>query len=268
LARAENGQITGVFDGRDGLPEFPLYFMTGSQLGLIVKDADGSLWLVDLPSMRKELLLKKAAVPQALEKAEITSTYRDGEGNLWFGTKRDGLFRARKQVITAYSEADGIADKNVYTIYEDRVGTVWIGATGGLFKRENGTFASIKFTKKFHVNAIGEDAAGRVLISDGGTLYVQENNQFVPFEPGKIPDVGYIFAIRADRENALWIGGDSGLMRFKDGVLTSFSAADGLAGNGVKVIIESKSGGLWIGTYDGLSHYKNGKFTSWREADG
>jgi hypothetical protein len=59
-----------------------------------------------------------------------------------------------------------------------------------------------------------------------------------------------------------------GLMRFKDGVLTSFSAADGLAGNGVKVIIESKSGGLWIGTYDGLSHYKNGKFTSWREADG
>ncbi len=140
LAQAENGQITRFFDERDGLPEFPLYFMTGSQLGLVAKDADGSLWLVDLPSMQKELLLKKAAVPPPLDKAEFYSTYRDGEGNLWFGTVRDGLFRARKQIITAYSEADGIAVKNIYPIYEDHAGTIWIGATGRLFKYENGTF--------------------------------------------------------------------------------------------------------------------------------
>jgi ligand-binding sensor domain-containing protein len=114
LARAENGRVTGVYDERDGLPKYPLYFMTGSQLGLIAKDAGGALWLVDLPSMKKELLLKKGAVPPPLVETEIFSTYRDGEGNLWFGSFRDGLFRARKQIITAYSEAEGIADKNVY----------------------------------------------------------------------------------------------------------------------------------------------------------
>ncbi|MGI8642426.1 MAG: ligand-binding sensor domain-containing protein, partial [Pyrinomonadaceae bacterium] len=268
VARAENGRITGFFDERDGLPEFPLYFMTGSQLGLVAKDADGSLWLVDLPSMRKELLLKKAAVPPPLEKAEISSTYQDNEGNLWFGTIRDGLFRARKQIITAYSEADGIAEKNVYPIYQDRTGTIWIGTTSGLFKRENETFALVKSTENFQVNAIGEDAIGRILISNFSALYVQENNRFVPFEPEKTPDVGYIYAIHADRENALWIGGGNGLMRFKDGVLTGFTTADGLAGNDVKVIIEARAGGLWIGTYDGLTHYKDGKLTSWREADG
>jgi signal transduction histidine kinase/ligand-binding sensor domain-containing protein len=267
VARAENGRVTAVFDERDGLPKYPLSFMTGSRLGLVAKDADGSLWLVDLPSMQKELLLKKAAVPPPLERAEILSTYRDGEDNLWFGTTRDGLFRARKQIITAYSEADGITVKNIYPIYEDRAGTIWIGATGGLFKYENGTFALIESTENFLVNAIGEDAAGRILISNGGTLYVQENNQFVPFERGKIPDDGYIYAIHADRENALWIGGNTGLRRFKDGVL-EITTADGLAGNDVKVIIEARAGGLWIGTYDGLSHYKDGKFTSWREADG
>jgi signal transduction histidine kinase/ligand-binding sensor domain-containing protein len=268
VARAENGRVTAVFDERDGLPKYPLYFMTGWRLGLVAKDADGSLWLVDLPSMQKELLLKKAAVPPPLERAEIISTYQDGEDNLWFGTVRDGLFRARKQVITAYSEADGIADKNVYPIYEDRAGTIWVGATGGLSKYENGTFTLIESTENFLVNAIGEDAAGRILISDGGTLYVQENNQFVPFERGKIPADGFIFALHADRENALWIGGEKRLKRFKDGVLESFTTADGLAGNDVKVIIEARAGGLWIGTYDGLSHYKDGKFTSWREADG
>jgi signal transduction histidine kinase/ligand-binding sensor domain-containing protein len=268
VARAENGRITGIFDERDGLPKFPLYFMTGWQLGFVAKDADGSLWLVDLPSMQKELLLKKAAVPPPLERAEIISTYQDGEDNLWFGTVRDGLFRARKQIITAYSEPDGITVKNIYPIYEDRAGTIWIGATGGLFKYENGTFALIKSTQDFLVNAIGEDAAGRILIINNGALYVQENNQFVPFERGKISDAGFNFAIHADRENALWIGGNTGLRRFKDGVQESFTTADGLAGNDVKVIIEARAGGLWIGTYDGLTHYKDGKFTSWREADG
>ncbi|MFN2393897.1 MAG: two-component regulator propeller domain-containing protein, partial [Pyrinomonadaceae bacterium] len=144
-----------------------------------------------------------------------------------------------------------------------------IGTTGGLFKYENGTFALIESTKNFLVNAIGEDAAGRILTVNSGALYVQENNQFVPFERGKTPTEGYIYAIHADRENALWIGSNyNGLGRFKDGVLTSFTTADGLAGNDVKVIIEARAGGLWIGTYDGLSHYKDGKFTSWREADG
>ena len=268
LARAENGRITRIFDGRDGLPEFPLYFMTGSQLGLVVKDAGGSLWLVDLPSMKKELLLKKAAVLLPLDKAGIFSTYTDDEGNLWFGTMRDGLFRARKQVITAYSQADGIKDKNVYPIYEDRAGTIWIGTTNGLSKYENETFALIESTENFQVNAIGEDALGRILISNFGALYVQENNRFVPFEREKIPDVGFIYAIHADRENALWIGGGDGLRRFKDGVLTSFTTADGLAGNDVKVIIEARAGGLWIGTYDGLTRLENGQFTSWRETDG
>ena len=268
LARAENGRVTRVYDERDGLPKSPLYFMTGARFALVAKGADGSLWLVDLPSMRKELLLRKAAVLPPLDKAEMYSTYTDGEGNLWFGTRRDGLFRARKQVVTAYSEADGIREKNVYPIYEDRAGTVWIGTTSGLFKRENETFTLIESTKDFHVSAIGEDASGRLLISNRGALYVQENNEFVPFEDGKISSIDFIYAIHSDRENALWVGGEKGLMHFKDGVLTSLTTADGLAGDNVKVIIEARAGGLWIGTYDGLTHYQDGKFTSWREADG
>lgn len=241
--------------------------MTGTRLALVAKDADGSLWLVDLPSMQKELLLKKAAVPPPLGNAEIYSTYWDDEGNLWFGTARDGLFRARKQTITAYSEADGISDKNVYPIYQDRAGTIWIGAIGGVSKYENGTFALVESTDNFHVSAIGEDASGRILIGAFGALYIQENNQFVPFEREKIPTVGFIYAIHADRAGALWIGSDKGLRRFKDGVIESITTADGLAGNDVKVIIEARAGGLWIGTYGGLTHYRDGTFTSWTEND-
>jgi hypothetical protein len=116
------------YDERDGLPKYPLYMMTGVQLSLVAKDEYGSLWLVDLPSMRRELLLKKDAVPPLLDASEVEATYRDGEGNLWFGTRRGGLFRARKKSITAYSESSGIIDRNVYPIYQDRARTIWIGS--------------------------------------------------------------------------------------------------------------------------------------------
>ncbi len=274
LARAENGTITKIYDERDNLPKYPLYFVTGARLALAAKDADGAFWLVDLPAMSKELLFKKNAVPPTFDRVENSSTYADGEGNLWFGTRRDGLFRVRKQLVTAYSEADGIKDKNIYPVYEDRAGTIWIGTTDGLFKYENGNFSLIESTKKtesnekFFIDALGADASGRVLFSSFGVLYVVENNRVAPFEREKILSDGAIFAIHNDRENALWIGGEKGLRRLKDGVLNSFTTADGLAGNDVKVIIEARAGGLWIGTYDGLSRFENGRLTSWREADG
>ena len=267
LARAENGRVTRTYGVGDGLPKYPLYLMIGARLVLVSKDEHDALWLVDLPSMRKELLLKKNTGPLPLDKLEFLSTYSDGEGNLWFGTKRDGLFRARKQVVTAYSEAEGLKEKTVYPIYQDRSGTVWIGSVG-LSKYENGTFTLIESTRNFVVSAIGEDALGRILISNFGSLYVREQDRFVPFEREKTAGFGFIYAIHTDLDNALWFGGDKGLRRLQDGVLTSFSVAEGLAGDDVKTIIQARGGGLWIGTYDGLTRIENGRLTSWREADG
>lgn len=267
LAQVENGRVGRIYDERDGLPKYPLYMMVGERLGLVSKDEHDALWLVDLPSMRKELLLKESTGPFPLDKLEFLSTYSDGEGNLWFGTKRDGLFRARKQVVTAYSGAEGLEEKTVYPIYQDRSGAVWSGSTG-LSKYENGTFTLIESTRNFVVSAIGEDALGRILISNFGSLYVSEQDRFVPFEPEKTAGFGFIYAIYTDLDNALWFGGDKGLRRLQDGVLTSFSVAEGLAGDDVKTIIQARGGGLWIGTYDGLTRFKNGRLTSWREANG
>ncbi len=64
----------------------------------------------------------------------------------------------------------------------------------------------------------------------------------MPFEPEKILTQGAIFAIHADREKTLWIGGEKGLRGLKDGVLKKLTIADGLAGNDVKVIIDATSG--------------------------
>lgn len=220
--------------------------------------------------MRSELLLKTPAdmkpatgdiyPPFAADDNVFQSSYQDDEGNLWFGTLRSGLYRARKQIVRAFSTAEGLIDNNVYPVFENDDGTLLVGTTSGLFNLRDERFAPVE-SPKSPVTAIGRDFAGRVVFSGSGDLYVREANRSVPFLRGKIPEQKTIHAIHTDRENAFWIGAENGLTRYKDDEAKVFTIGEGLAGNDVKVIIDARDGGIWIGSYGGLSYYKNGRFT-------
>ncbi len=70
-------------------------------------------------------------------------------------------------------------------------------------------------------------------------------------------------------QSVLWIGTSGGLARLEDGRFTSFTTADGLAGNRVRSIYEDADGTLWIGTYDdGLSRFRDGTFFNYRTEQG
>ena len=58
-------------------------------------------------------------------------------------------------------------------------------------------------------------------------------------------------------------------MRHQHGASTVFSARDGLAGDDVRVIVESRTAGrLWFGTYAGLTRWQDGRLTRWTADDG
>lgn len=249
------------------LPGKSMRFITGVGLQLISKDARGALWLTDLSSMQNELLLPETAQEVKVITDAAHSALRDGEGNLWFGTVRDGLLRARRQVVTTLSGSVGLTEPNIYPIYQDRSGEIWVGTVNGLFNFRDGVF-KLTDAPKTWIHAISEDAEGRLLFSVWDALYIRENGRSERFDPTDVSKVGPINAIHTDREKGLWVGGTEGLMHLANGVLTKLTATDGLAGNDVKVIIESRSGGLWIGTYGGLTRIENNRLTTWSETDG
>ena len=284
VMRVENGRVSRVFKAGDGLPEFPLDFVTGAKTSLVSWDGQNSLLITDLETMRSELLVKTPAeltpttgdlYPPFLADENVfsqfyklfISSYQDAEGNLWFGTVRGGLYRARKQAVKTFSTAEGLTANVVYPIYEDDDGSLLVGSRR-LYNFKNGRFAPVELPGNFGVQAIGKDPDGRIVVSNSNRLYVREANRFVPYLEGQLPAANEIYAIHADRENRFWAGGDKGLYRFGDGVTTMFTTDSNLAGNDVKVIVDARGGGIWIGTYGGLSLYKDGKFTSWTEKDG
>ncbi len=280
LVRVENEKTVRVYRAGDGLPGIPVDFVVGAKTGLVCWDGRDSLFLTDLETMRSELLVKTPVnlppttgdiyPPLSVFESVFRSSYRDEEGNIWFGTLRGGLYRARKQIVKTFSSADGLTDTNVYPIYENDDGSLLVGTTSGLFSFDGNRFAPVESAEKFYVQAIGKDPVGRIIVSELYHLYVRQANGLIPFLVEQFP-VGYgVYAVHTDRENRFWVGSGKGVYLFANGttVAETFTTDHGLAGNDVKVIIDANDGGIWIGTYGGLSLYRDGKLTSWTEKDG
>ncbi len=69
-------------------------------------------------------------------------------------------------------------------------------------------------------------------------------------------------ALREDREESLWAGTqDGGVIRYHDGVFTSYSTQDGLPSDNVIRIDEDAAGAIWVITDRGVAQLKDGHIT-------
>ena len=65
---------------------------------------------------------------------EYLSSVRDNDGNLWFVTYRDGVWKYDGTKIKHYTVQDNSKDITLFSIYKDNNGDLWLGT------HENGTY--------------------------------------------------------------------------------------------------------------------------------
>jgi len=264
LIKTRNGQVVQSYVPRNGLlgkRNGPVYGRQPLQT-FSISDS-GALWLTDLDTMQNHLISQQP--PEGLT---YYTSYADREGNIWFGTLYNGLYRARQQSVTAYAKPQGLIATEVYPVFEDRAGTIWIGAAGeGLFRLKDGTFTNYHNASANYISSIYQDRAGQLWINGAWRF---DDGRFVRgISEEVLPDSsGFIWTMYEEREGAFWFGTESGVVRYQNGTATRYTTNDGLAGDDTKVIIGDAAGGLWLGSYGGLTHYKDGHFTAWRERDG
>jgi ligand-binding sensor domain-containing protein/signal transduction histidine kinase len=196
----------------------------------------------------------------------------DREGNLWIGTGRSGLQRLTPRRITTYSTADGLAHDNVWSIFEGRDGSMWVGTDGGVTRLKAGQSTLVTRADgsvQRDVRAVAEDRDGNLWV---GTMRSLECTRDGVTRPVQFPGEWFETKIRVllpGQDGSMWVGTVRGLTRLQGDQRTKYTRAEGLGSDEVRALLEDRAGNLWVGTLGGgLSRLHDGRFTTFTTADG
>ncbi len=141
--------------------------------------------------------------------------YPSRDGSLWIGT-RSGLTRLAGDRFTTFTTRDGLSNNNVFSLFEDSSGTLWIGTGGGGLNRLQGNVFSVYGKRQGLPNEVIRD----ITSADGGGLWLATN------------------------------GG--GLVRFDKGAIRAFTTRDGLPEDTIFRVLDDGLGNLWMSSNRGI----------------
>lgn len=271
LYRMKDGQVK-TYTAKDGVPQ--------SLVTELLQDRQGHLWI----GTKNQGLYRLSGnrftcynTRNGLSSNFIRALFEDREGTIWVGTHERGINRLTPQVITPLSFAEGLIDKNIYPVFEDSKGNFWIGSLSALSQYKDGKVENytVKDGLLFSiVQALAEDRDGRLWIGSSGGVEYYADGKFTDFtgQLGFQINETEFWAIHQDRQGSLWFALRKGLVQFQDGKATRYTTRDGLPGDDVKAICETRDGRLWFGTYAGLALLEKGTdgvtFKTFTEAQG
>ena len=175
--------------------------------------------------------------------------------SVWLGTRENGLFRSQKGRVSQV--APELRNSKINCLASPRNGGLWIGTDDGVYLLEVGATKPFALTslKGLQVLTMTTDHDNNLWV---GTMHgVIRVTSFgtVSFDLFDRKTVHEVRAIFEDPDGDIWFGGPQGVERLRNGMLTSYSAADGLpAVGGGPIHIDSQdrvwfapiSGGIYL----------------------
>jgi signal transduction histidine kinase/ligand-binding sensor domain-containing protein len=218
IERLRNSMFT-TYSTADGLPP--------GGYGAIYADGTGRTWLAPLSGGLYWMSDGKVGhiALDGIER-DVVYSISGGGGEIWVGRQCGGLtvlsekgdnFSAR-----TYTQADGLAQNNVYSVLRARDGTIWAGTvSGGISRLQQG-----KITNDSTANGFGSEDVTSIVEGFDGTT---------------------------------WFATAAGLTSFSNERWTYLTTRDGLPSNAVRTIFEDTQHVLWIATAGGLAYRSPGK---------
>ncbi|MDY3000837.1 MAG: two-component regulator propeller domain-containing protein [Romboutsia timonensis] len=220
------------------------------------------------------ILYKEGELPSQY----IYSLEEDINGHIWVGTD-NGLVELDKDLNIVKSYQDAIGDSDVYNVYDDSKGNIWVCTLdNGLFKinlddksvenyKNNNSKRSIPSN---NVRDIISDSEGKLWIATdkGICTFDYEREEFITYnkklyQSNSLID-DEIFCLLKDSSGLIWIGTYSGISRFNpNSNFTHFKLDpyedNSISGNVIHGIYEDDDKTLWIGTNESGVNIINGE---------
>jgi ligand-binding sensor domain-containing protein len=200
----------------------------------------------------------------------IILIFQAANGDYWFGSDKDGLYRFDGSKTTHFTKEQGLWDLRIRSIQEDKHGNIYVSTLGGVNKFdgqvltkltpiESGSFQNNWALQEGDLwfSMVGSGGKGPYRY-DGKNLYQLEfpkhfmekeyfkmfpNNPWSPYE---------VYYIYKDRKNTMWFGTSNfGVCRY-DGHSFNWLYEEHLTNIpsggsfGIRSILEDKNGKFWI----------------------
>ncbi len=242
---------------RTPLSILPLERASASDFGTVYQDPEGRIWAAGTRLYRLHGGQPELADVPGLHGVKVRDLIEDRDSSFWFGTDGSGLFHVDGNAVRHYTTADGLVNNFVRALLEASDGTVWIGTDEGVSHYDGRTFTNYEMKDGLayqSVRSMLQDHNGDLWIGTELGLSHLHNGVFVSDSAVQALRQDKIWALHQDNDGGLWIGTrNNGLFRFRNGSLTHYRIADGLASHSIYDIQEDRHGRFWMSGPNGIS---------------
>ena len=230
-----------------GVPEQRVFFASPEPGGGILIGHSGAVRQIG-PSGRRDYSLA------AYGDGVIPKLCLRGCGGAWVATTV-GLFRLNGSGLSPFKP---LAHRNVNDLYCDPAGTLWVGTGNGLYRiRDNRVIESVEDEARLphtFVTAFLRGSDGGLWIGTlTGGLYRLTEGRYIRYNKLDGLPFAATWAVQESRSSGLWVGGQGGVARLRNGHFEPAPGAGSLeAEQVVAALLEDSNGRLWTGTRTGL----------------
>jgi ligand-binding sensor domain-containing protein/signal transduction histidine kinase len=269
---------SGLFHWENGsVQRFPLRTTSGVP-SAVYRDPQHRIWVGTTNGVQElvphngnsqdgtaDISVRYDPVVRANVSSPVSVMQGDVTGNLWIGTRRDGILRIGPDGVSHWSTRDGLPDNAIRSMFLDDERNLWIGMNqGGLSRWRKGPLAPYGDPEGFHANYSATafaDSRGDLWLGtwDKGLFRRHNGKLTVANPPGMDPSMP-IRTLAEDRNGHIWIGTwFDGIYRYDGRRYHHYVLGVESPGNAISTISFDSEGGLWVGTYTGVFHFPSGE---------
>lgn len=226
----------------------------------------------------------------------VGCSLEDKEGNLWFGTTENGLYRYDGKSFRQFLMADGLLSNSISSLLEDSTGKIWIGSDKGLCSYDGKSFTPIEIplpknlppnTNELYRNSklvfsMLQAKNGVIWIATIQGVFTYDGTSFSPFQlntnsGGFLSTNFNLEKILEDKEGNLWFGGrgNEGVYRYDGKSVTQLKLKilfqEGPTPKPTEWAwpqLQDKDGNIWFSNWGGAYRYDGNTFQTFTKNEG
>ena len=220
-------------------------------------------------------LFSNFTTDQGLALDQVYCSYKDKQGNLWFGTNGGGVSKYNGKHFSNFTKLQGLASNVIWCMFEDKEGNMWFGTDGNGVSKYDG----IKFTNFSKADGLANDVVLSIhqdrfrnmwfaTLMGGVSKY--DGKSFINYTKKQGLLNNNIRGIVEDKQGNMWFASyGGGIAKFNGKTFTNFTKDNGLSSDTLRCIYQDEDGNIWGGTENaGIFKYDGKKFTVFNKSQG